>query len=93
MTIFASVSIPPAPCGAWDCTGCQTVQYHEPNPILVEFRSDVDLNPQIPIWYLALIWVDRDLFVFEVKGATLAHADHARRVLTRLANLTKGENV
>jgi hypothetical protein len=38
MTMFASVKIPPALCGADDCTGCQSVQHNEPNPILVEFR-------------------------------------------------------
>lgn len=64
-------------------------QHNEPNPILVEFRNDVVLNPTIPVRHLAMIWVDRDLFAFEVEGATLAHADHARRVLVRLANLTK----
>ena len=63
------------------------VQHNEPNRILVEFREDVRLNPTIPAAHLALIWVERDLFAFEVDGATLAHADHARRVLNRLAAL------
>lgn len=62
-------------------------QHNPPNPILVEFRNDVALNPGVPAAHLALIWCDRGLFAFEAEGATLAHAAHARAVLERLARL------
>jgi hypothetical protein len=71
--------------GIYLASGVGWGRTHEPNPILVEFRSDVHLNPTIPAAHLALIWVNRDLFAFEVEDATFAHAEHARRVLTRLA--------
>ena len=63
-----------------------TISSHT-NPILIEFRKDVSLNPTIPARHLALIWVERDLFVFEAAGATFAQASHARKVLARLSAL------
>ena len=95
MTIFASVSIPPAPCGAWDCTGCQSVQTNEPNPILVEFRRVADLPhlTRFPYSWLAghwiLNWTIHEEHLPLDLDATDEHLEHARKVLTRLANLTK----
>ena len=83
MTIFASVSIPPAPCGAWDCTGCQSVQHNEPNPILVAVGERMDL---IDAYRGSVVSGDGTLPHLTIDPR---HYDHARRVLTRLANLTK----
>ena len=89
MTIYASTpatgSARHKGPGRYLAAGVGYGRIHGPNPILLEFREDVRLNPTIPVAHLALIWVDRDLFAFETPGGTLAHADHARRVLTRLA--------
>ena len=80
--MFASVKIPAALCGADDCTGCQSVQVNEPNPILLELRGEesIDLPGEIP--YLVTgsrYWADM----------TPEQIDHARKVLTRLANLSQ----
>ena len=96
MTTFASVSIPPAPCGAWDCTGCQSVQISEPNPILVDARRYYAErrnmgNPKG--WAHVLRKVDYAIATsMPWSDATEEHAIHARRVLSRLANPTEGEN-
>ena len=81
--IFASVRIPPAPCGAWDCTGCQSVQHNEVNELLANFRMIDDGRGGYADWLPAL-----DVTV----GYKPEHISHAHRVLSRLANLTKGEN-
>lgn len=66
---------------------------HSSNPMLVEFRDAIETG-----LYerndLATLWVrlidDGETFEDDVPGATPEQIDHARRVLTRLAALTKG---
>jgi hypothetical protein len=84
--MYASVKIPPAPCGADDCTGCQSVQVNEPNPVLLSLRRDVDLNG----------W-DEGMLPHHINHATNRPHDfpnatpdqiaHARRVMIRMAHI------
>ena len=62
-------------------------QHNEPNPILLAFRRDVEINTGIGAGSMAAEWYERGLLLFEAERATFAHADHARKVPTRLARL------
>jgi hypothetical protein len=58
-------------------------QHNEPNPILVAFRADLedDVTPRERVlWWLAY-------GIDHYSTATDVQCDHARRVLTRLADL------
>lgn len=58
------------------------VQHNEPNPILVSFRSN-DMNPRASDWAKWLVRPSLGAW----HHADSTHIDHARKVLTRLANL------
>lgn len=70
-------------------------QHNEPNPYLVYARAHIrdDHSPD-PLGNL-ISWLDRDpagiiwCGLHETVAAARPHIDHARRVLTRLAALTK----
>ncbi len=66
------------------------VQHNHPNPILLDFR---ETNGIAELWLEAIEGKDGDVFLAGVPkafGAIRApHIDHARRVLGRLARLTK----
>lgn len=65
--------------------------YDNHNPILVELRRTVDLGASLP----AMVQVFRNWFRFgkaEKISATLAQANHAWRVLEKLAFLTMTPN-
>lgn len=57
-------------------------QHNPTNPILASFRAN-DMNPRAADWAR---WLDRPS-LGAWHHADAAHIDHARRVLTRLANL------
>lgn len=73
------------------------VQHNEPNPILVDFREYARKARSAP--WLAAHWTSSDETWMDITTALSGDApmgtpeqeNHARRVLTRLANLT-GEN-
>jgi len=71
-----------APEGGWESE--PSVQYNAPNPILVAFRTDPEPDADT-----ARFWIAQ---MDDYSTATDAHIDHARRVLTRLANLTDKEH-
>ena len=92
--MFASVKLPPVQCGADDCTGCQSVQHNEPNPILVEFRRVHNLpyltDAGAP--WLARHWIlNWHIHREGHDDASDDQIEHARLVLTRLAALTEKE--
>ncbi|GAB2699238.1 hypothetical protein BKA24_001773 [Microbacterium marinum] len=75
-------------------------QHNEPNPILVAYREDKDSGPvgyvvggrrpsRLEHWIAQIAPLDRTAVAIGtgVQPST-AHIDHARRVLTRLANLS-----
>lgn len=73
------------------------VQHNPPNPILVEVRLNCR-TPEVDGWnarIAALYYIEEVLpdatYAQSVRRWTAEQIDHARRVLTRLANLTKGE--
>lgn len=86
--MFASKPAERFQCDAPDCgpRGCITAdQYNEPNPILALWRetNDGDMRG----WGVWLALAAHDMV--QDGQATADHKGHARRVLTRLANLTK----
>ena len=96
--MFASKPAARFQCDAPDCgpRGCITAdQHNEPNPILVEFRRVADLPhlTRFPYSWQAghwiLNWTIHEKYLPLDLDATDEHLEHARRVLARLANLTK----
>ena len=72
------------------------VQHNEPNPILLAFRrdvADVFVAEQFNVAAIARSWIDGDALELFADMYPNEVLDHARRVLTRLANLaTSKEN-
>lgn len=68
-------------------------QHNPPNPILVEVRKNGATPEEIDLWLAAIAGQDPDSydegdFAF-CDSQSVEAQDHAARVLTRLANLTK----
>ena len=72
----------------------QPAQHNEPNPILTNLRqriaTDFDCVEEFAWWIEHEYNHDTDSWVWEDESTTESHVAHARRVLTRLANLTEG---
>lgn len=65
-------------------------QRTEPNPFLVAFRLDVQMQkPVLSTARCAQLWLEHDIFMRIDPAAKKAHVDHAREVLARLAGLEK----
>lgn len=76
-------------CREGQASAVPHVQHNAPNPILGAFRRYADEMKRERGWTVAmtaLSW-DRDAFDAFVDRYDLAVLDHARKVLTRLANL------
>ena len=68
------------------------VQHNEPNPILLAFRQDVAdvfVAEQFNVAAIARSWIDGDALELFADMHPNEVLDHARRVLTRLANLSQ----
>lgn len=70
------------------------IQHNEPNPILVELRQAFAADHRRP----RMVYIESKLREVEYEtrngnnGWSPQMLDHARRVLTRLARLTEGDN-
>lgn len=91
------------PYGGWSSTWnprpeFDPVQHNEPNPALLELRENlaeagsVNAKPVISIRLMSLKWAEEEHNTGwqRFTPETLAHITHARKVLTRLARLSKG---